>query len=194
MSREGVISEQDLLGAEITAIGPYRAHFDVANLALTIMKKRMTVLAKEPPIAAVPNVSAKLLARLDVQMPVSLYDFMHEITFHAESEDQWHAVGHRFAPNADWEAALGGRVGLTRLTLSSDSDDAPQHSHLMIEPGTGDPYPIHVRLIDLHRSEGDADFSAEQVLSDLEPNWLISLRRAEKLFDHLLGIIGSISG
>jgi hypothetical protein len=122
--------------------------------------------------------------------PIHAMGLNKDVHYRIESEEAWHAVGHKLAPPTNWDTVLK-HPGMRSLLVEGARDDGlAGYVHIKVEPsarvhpglyvGVND----HYEITDAAPAEG-----ATRILKLLEEQWNGAQARLVTLHDWVVGLV-----
>ncbi len=123
--------------------------------------------------------------------PISALGINRDFHYSLATERQWHALGHRLAPPANWPRLSN--AGLFYLSMQGErSDDVPGYTRVIVEPSPRFMHGVSVS-INHHFDLGSDDAGAQGAASLVEylaSQWEQSMQESVAITQDLIDLVG----
>lgn len=121
--------------------------------------------------------------------PIDKLGINRDIHFKIDTEDKWHAIGHRLAPKEVWKDLLI-EPGMAGLTIRGRRPDEHNGAlNVRVEPSNKVKPGVFVSVNDhFEITSPDASRGADQILDILEGSWATSLERSLHIAETIAGL------
>ena len=189
---QGLIQKQEADRADNVLTTPQFSRFQLDWLRVEVLPERFAAHGTSEPS------STNLLRDLVLgtfyllrHTPITAMGINWEATFSMESEDAWHALGHRLAPPEHWDGLLESPGMRTLIMEGKRSDDFRGHLQVRVEPfQRTHPWGVRVSVNDHYDfSEGGKPaIGCEEVMKILKDSMDVSIARSNRIIDHFLEV------
>ena len=125
LALKGLIKPEEAEHAQVEIISRELVSFGLPeSLAIQVSLDRLQIIEKDSPSRELVRDLAEGILRLLPESPVAAMGINHNHHFRVESEEAWHAFGHRIAPKEIWEGVLdqpGTRSSSSKACGQTDS-------------------------------------------------------------------------
>jgi hypothetical protein len=185
---EGLIAKEEAEEADLSIVHPEVVVFSAEWFSLEVTRERWHASSVQPPFFdALRDLAVGAFTILHYT-PVRMVGLNRDWHFQAESEEDWHAIGHRLAPMLPWEGILT-NPGMRSLTMEGVRPDAHRgFVRVKVEPSLTVKHGIYVSVND-HYDVEDTDSAvnaADLAVQTVAESWTDSLGRSAKIVEQLL--------
>lgn len=188
-AQQQLLKQKEADAAEIKIIHPEVAAFQIEWLQMRITRDRFQAATNQEPYREPLRDLVVGTFSLLSHTPFTALGVNHDFRFTLESEDAWHALGHRLAPKEDWEDVLE-EPGMVNLTMRGGKrpDKMKGYIQVTVSPLLDPKYGVHVNVNDHYALP---DTSADEFRSDalqdiLSKRWSDSVQRGKKIAEHIV--------
>jgi hypothetical protein len=172
--------------AEVNVVHPEIVDFEADWLSVQVRRDRLSLTTVRDPAEQLRDLALGVLSILR-HTPVRVMGINREVHVRMRSEDEWHAVGHRLAPQANW--GLLREPGMENLTIRALRPDGDQSGlvRVIVEPSNRIQPGVYVQVNDQYTWPVEPGETAlPQAVKVLEAEWESSLNRAGAIIDAVL--------
>lgn len=179
LAGHGLIRQEESDNADIAIIRPEISQFTVGSIKLLAQPNRFqleTLAIEDGP--ALRDLALSVFRILE-HTPLKALGINRDMHFKIESEELWHAVGHRIVPKEIWNDLLDG-PGTRSVTVESSRPRTEGRLTIKVEPSKETHPGVYIGTNLHYDKEGPG------VLELLERIWLDSQLNARRVADTLL--------
>ncbi|MDA8305753.1 MAG: hypothetical protein M0Z81_02840 [Deltaproteobacteria bacterium] len=184
---QDLIRQSEVEDATIQIVSSEIVIFTLDWLRLEVTRERFSAGTTQDPYH--PFIMELVLGtfRLLRHTPLRMMGINREAHYKMNSEERWHAIGHKLVPKKMWEGLLT-KPGMASLTVSGIRPDSHKGSILVtIEPSMQFRPGIYVRVNDHFESSLVQSASgADEIIDILAANWKESYDRASGIITKLM--------
>lgn len=179
---QDLMRQQEAEAAEIEVVHPEAAVFQVEWLQVRITRDRFQVATtQEPYFEALRDLVVGTFDLLR-HTPLRVLGINQDFHYRLESEDAWHAVGHRLAPKKDWQKILN-EPGMMSLAMQGQrSDDLDGYIRVKVEPSPRTEFGVYVNVNDHYGLQSASDM----LIDILSEQWDASMQRGLQIAEHIV--------
>jgi hypothetical protein len=121
--------------------------------------------------------------------PINKLGINRDIHFRIETEEKWHAIGHRLAPKEVWKDLLKS-PGMAGLTMRGSRPDEHKGAlNVRVEPSTKVKPGVFINVNDHYEQDSpEVSPGADKMLELLEASWATSLARSLTIAETIAGL------
>lgn len=120
--------------------------------------------------------------------PIDKLGINRDIHFRIETEEAWHAIGHRLAPKDIWKGLLID-PGMAGLTITAKRPDEHKGAlNVRIEPSGKVKPGVFVNVNDHYEMPLEPSHGSDQIIGLLEASWTKSLDRSFHIGETIAGL------
>lgn len=120
--------------------------------------------------------------------PMDKLGINRDTHFRMETEEAWHAIGHRLAPKDIWKELLTD-PGMAGLTIQGKRPDEHKGAlNVRVEPSGKVKPGVFVNVNDHYELPLEASHGCDQIISLLEASWTKSMGRSLKIAETIAGL------
>ncbi len=185
---EGLRSKTELENAEVGVITGDMCSFRTEQYALHALNNRFMISTTQVPLYDSLRDLAVGTFRILRHTPLAKLGLNREVHFRLDSEEVWHAIGHKFAPKQHWQPILK-NPGMRALMIEGMRPDGLAGAvNVRVEPSNRVENGLFVEINDHFEVEDTLARSANAILSTAEEQWTESLRRSDEIIQHIGGL------
>ena len=110
-SHQSLISEHEGNEAKVEVVHSDVSIFNLEWMRLQVTRERFDIsTSQEPYFEVLRDLVVGAFGTLE-HTPVKMLGINHQMHFAMESEDEWHALGHKLAPKESWNKVLKSQIG-----------------------------------------------------------------------------------
>ena len=182
---EGLWSKTDLENAEVGVITADICSFHTEQYALHAINNRFMISTTQAPLYDSLRDLAVGTFRILKHTPLAKLGLNREVHYRLDSEEAWHAIGHKLAPKEHWQPILR-KPGMRALTIEGmRTDHLDGAVHVRVEPSNRIENGLFVEVNDHFEVEDTLARSANAILNIAEEQWTESLRRSDEIIRHI---------
>ena len=134
LAAEGLLGKDEALSARTPLLTPDLSIFDAAWLHAEITNNRVLFSTAEPAESIRLCDIANGVLALSPAPPVSAVGLNRNVHFQVASIKEWHAIGDKLVPKADWEDILSLPGTRALVLMGTRTDNFVGHVQITIEP------------------------------------------------------------
>jgi hypothetical protein len=187
-AQQQLLKPKEAEAAEIKIIHPEVAAFQVEWLQMRITRDRFQAATNQEPYREPLRDLVVGTFSLLSHTPFTALGVNHDYRFTLESEDAWHALGHRLAPKKDWEDVLE-LPGMVNLTMQGKRpDELNGYIQVTVSSLLNPKHGVHVNINDHYAlTESSTDGSSCDALIDILSNrWSKTVQRGKRIAEHIV--------
>lgn len=186
---EKLISKKEAEGAKIEIVHPEVVIFSLDEwLRVEITRDRFAVLTTQESYAEIIRDLVLGTFRLLHYTPIIQMGINRDMHYLIESEEKWHAVGHKLAPKELWEGILQ-NPGMRSLTMeeSQRRDGLKGFIRVTISPSNEFHPGVHFNCNDhFEVQDSSSVVSCDEIISILNNSWKYSYDRSKSIIESLI--------
>lgn len=186
-SAQHLLRPQETQDAEVQLVHPDAAVMRMEWLQLQVVRERFQASTTQSqyfePLRDLVSGIFSLLA----YTPVTALGINRDFHFSLESERQWHALGHKLAPQENWPGLK--RPGLFHLTVQGEREDNIKgYIRVIVEPSPGFSHGVYVSVNHHFELAGESDQTsgAARMVELLSSYWEQSMTASSAIAQDLL--------
>ena len=181
-----LIGKSEAENAEVEIVHADFASFDLDWLKLRVARDRFALTTTQASHAEPLRDLAVGTFKLLCHTPIRVMGINREMHFQMQSEEDWHAFGHRLAPKEYW-AALE-KPGLRNLTIQGVRPDTLKgYIRVTVEPSQRVHPGVFLAVNDHYQvSDASSPAGSYEVINLLQKFWSESFKRSEQIIYSLL--------
>jgi hypothetical protein len=185
---EGLVRKQEAEKAKIEIIHPEVVTFTLEWLILQVTRERFFVSTSQEPYYEVVRDLVLGTFSLLRHTPVHKMGINRDMHFRMDSEEAWHAFGHRLAPKDLWKDILGENPGMRSLTMEGRRQDGCKgYTRVKVEPSEKVHPGVYVNVNDHYEvADPKSVIGSDEIRTLFERSWSESLRRSAHIAYALL--------
>jgi hypothetical protein len=185
---EGLVRKQEAEEAKIEIIHPEVVTFTLEWLILQVTRERFFVSTSQEPYYEVVRDLVLGTFSLLRHTPVHKMGINRDMHFRMDSEEAWHAFGHRLAPKDLWKDILGENPGMRSLTMEGRRQDGCKgYTRVKVEPSEKVHPGVYVNVNDHYEvADPKSVIGSDEIRTLFERSWSESLRRSAHIAYALL--------
>jgi hypothetical protein len=185
-----LLRPQETQEAEIRLIHPEAAVMRMEWLQLEVVRDRFQASTTQPqyfePLRDLVTGVFSLLA----YTPISALGINRDFHYSLATERQWHALGHRLAPPANWPRL--NTAGLFHLSMQGErNDDVPGYTRVIVEPSPRFMHGVSVSInhhFDLSSDDAGTQ-GAARLVESLASQWEQSMQESVAIAQDLIDLV-----
>ena len=115
-----LISRPDLDSTNIELVHPDISRFDLPWCHVDVRQERFTLRCKDEAFFPMVRDLSIGVFKLLEHSPIKATGINSIITYHADSDEEWHNIGNTLVPKQIWKKYLSGHVGMTRVSVQAE--------------------------------------------------------------------------
>jgi hypothetical protein len=134
LATEGLLGKDEALSAQTSLLTPELCLFDAAWLHAEITSNRILFSTTDTAESIRLRDLANGVLAMSPAPPVSAVGLNRNVHFQVASVDEWHAIGDRLVPKADWNDILNLPGTRALVLMGARSDEYAGHIQISVEP------------------------------------------------------------
>ena len=185
---EGLWSKTELENAEVGVIAADACSFRTEQYTLQVLNNRFMISTTQPPLYDSLRDLAIGTFRILRHTPLAKLGLNRDFHFRLESEEAWHAIGHKLAPKEHWDPILE-NPGTRSLAIEGTRPGGLAGAvSVRVEPSNKIKHGLFVSINDHFEVDDTSARTAKAILSIAEEQWPESQRRADEIIRHIGGL------
>ena len=182
-----LIRNEEAEDAKIDIIHSAVVSFSLEWLRLEVHQNRFFAATHQKPFYSPLRDLVVGTFRILTHTPVRMLGINCDFHFPTDSEQTWHAVGHRLAPKEMWCGVLE-KPGLKSLSMEGHRpDEFIGRITVKVEPSQRTEYGVYVNINDHYEiKDKETSMGCEELIDILESSWDKSIARSEKTAKRVL--------
>ena len=178
-------SETELENAKVEIIAADTCSFRTEQYTLQALNNRFMISTAQVPLYDSLRDLAIGTFRILRHTPLAKLGLNRDFHFRLESEEAWHAIGHKLAPKEHWEPILE-NPGTRSLAIEGTRPGGLAGAvNVRVEPSSEIKHGLFVAINDHFEVDDNSARSAKAILSIAEEQWSESQRRADDIIQHI---------
>ena len=178
-------SETELENAKVDIIAADACSFRTDQYTLQALNNRFMISTAQVPLYDSLRDLAVGTFRILRHTPLAKLGLNREVHLQLESEEVWHAIGHKLAPKQHWQPILK-NPGMRALMIEGVRPDRFSGAvNVRVEPSSEIKHGLFVAINDHFEVDDDSARSATAILGIAEEQWSESQKRADDIIRHI---------
>jgi hypothetical protein len=186
---QGLIRDQESQDAKIELIHEAFVKFSMEWLTIEVHQQRFLSSTHQKPYYNILRDLVVGAFKILTHTPIHSLGINFDFHFPMESEDTWHAVGHRVAPKEPWKGILE-KPGLRSLAMEgARPDEYKGVITVRVEPSRRIKHGVYIHINDHYEAKAkEAPLGCGEIIQILESAWDSSKTRAEEIASKLMEV------
>jgi hypothetical protein len=188
-ANEGLIRSQEAVKAEVQISHPDVSSFSLEWLRFNVTRTQLVIETMQEQYEEVIRDLALGTFRLLRHTPIKKMGINTLSHFKLQTEEQWHEIGHRFAPKEIWKKIFK-NPGLKTIRIedSPREDGYKGYIHVNVEPSTKVHPGLFFKINDHYEVlDGTVQSGSNEIMDILDKNWMNSCKKADQIIATIMG-------
>lgn len=185
---QGLIRNEEAQDAEIGILHQALTDFSLEWLKIQVQQDRFSAGTHQSPFFSPLKELVIGTFRILKHTPIRIMGINRDYHFPMESEELWHAMGHRLTPKEIWEKVLK-KPGMRSLSVEGLRPDTHIGRILVrVEPSRRiKPYGLFISINDHYEvTAADSPIGCDKIVDILAESWEVSMSRADEMAAKIL--------
>lgn len=181
-SHHGLIGEHESEEAKIEVVHSDVSVFSLEWMRLQVTRDRFDLSTSQEPFFEVIRDLVIGSFQLLEHTPVKALGINYQAHFKMESEEKWHALGHRLAPKESWNKILK-NPGMQRVAIKGERPDGFKGNILVnVEPSSKIKHGVYFAVNDHYEVDtGEGETGLKSLIEIIKQNWADSIERSTSI-------------
>lgn len=181
-SHQSLISEHEGNEAKVEVVHSDVSIFNLEWMRLQVTRERFDIsTSQEPYFEVLRDLVVGAFGTLE-HTPVKMLGINHQMHFAMESEDEWHALGHKLAPKESWNKVLKS-PGMQKIAIKGIRPDGLEGNiTATVEPSSKIKNGVFFNIndhYDLNNTEGKSGVG--EAINIIKERWTESIQRSRSI-------------
>ncbi len=186
---QNLLKKEEAEGAKIDIVSRELVIFSTDWLRIEVIPERVVFATTQSQAFEWLRDLAIGTFRVLPHTPINMLGINRDMHFRIETEEAWHAIGHRLAPKEVWKDLLVD-PGTASLTMRGRRPDEHKGAlNVRVEPSDRIKPGVFVNVNDHYELQSlEPSHGADQILNLLETSWPISVARSRNISETIVGL------